>query len=326
MNTPEQHGRASAVREPPSGEVRRIGMTVAVGRRVALVAAAALLGSGCGGGREATLMPVQDSPSAAAGAWSASARDPRVAVDGSRVVAVRRVQQVEGRVRLCSPDMVEPAIGRPPGYVAPPCWAGVWVEGLDTAAAGPTVRVTGVLRGDTLDVESQENAEPDGPSWGLPPVPCEPPPGGWPEGGAPFDDRNPDDAALIRFNDAHPDLAAGGRVLLLRPARDRQVVAVVVRDEAEKAAIEAELAADFPGRTCIVVQDGDPAVASEAQNDPRLRQERLMMSAGTQWLPGLRQKSAHASVVKITERMLEAEADYPPGTLVLEPFLRVAQP
>jgi hypothetical protein len=271
-------------------------------------------------------MGADDISSPTSKADAAPARDPRVAMDGSRVAALGRVQEVDGRVRLCSPNMVEPAIGRPPGYVAPPCWAGVWAEGLDTAAAGPTVRVTGVLRGDTLLVESQENAEPDHRAWGLPPVPCEPPPGGWPEGGAPHDDRSPDDAALIRFNEAHPDLAAQGRVLLLRPARDRQVIAVVVRDEAEKTAVEAELAADFGDRKCVVVQDGDPAVASQAQNDPRLTQERLMMSAGTQWLPGLRKKTAHANVVKITDLMVEAERDYPPGTLTLDPFLRVVQP
>jgi hypothetical protein len=70
---------------------------------------------------------------------------------------------------------------------------------------------------------------------------------------APYDDRSPDDAALTRFNEAHPDLAAAGRVLLLRPARNRQVVAVVVRDEAEKAAVEAELQPAFGVRMCIVV-------------------------------------------------------------------------
>ncbi len=75
-----------------------------------------------------------------------------------------------------------------------------------------------------------------------------------------------------------------------------------------------------------MVQDGDPAVARQAQNDPRLRQEGLMTSAGTQWLPGLRKKAAHASVVKITEIMVEAEADYPRRTLVLESFVRVVQP
>lgn len=279
----------------------------------------AVLVAGCGTQQEVSVSaPAEPSPSAS------PARDPRIAVDGSRVTAVGSIQQVDGKVRLCSPRMVSPAIGRPPGYVEPPCWAGVWVDGVDAVAAVPMLRVTGTLRGDLVVVESQAAAEPEPElKAGLPEVPCEPPPGGWPDGGAPYDDRSPDDAALTRFNEAHPDLAAAGRVLLLRPARNRQVVAVVVRDGAEKAAVEAELAPAFGARMCVVVQDGDPDVATRAQQDPRLTQERLMMSAWTQWKPGLRTRSAYVNVVRITELMVQAEGDYPSGTLVLDPFLRV---
>ena len=286
---------------------------------VGVVVCGAVLVAGCGTKQEVTVFaPAEPSASAS------SARDPRVAVDGSRVTAAGRIQQVDGRVRLCSPEMVAPAIGRPPGYVAPPCWAGVWLEGIGAATAPAAVEVTGTLRGDVVVVQSQTAVEGGSElGAGLPEVPCEPPAGGWPDGGAPYDDRSPDDAALNRFHEAHPDLAASGRVLLLRPARDRQVVTVVARDQAEKAAIEAELEPAFGVRMCVVVQDGDPDVATRAQQDPRLMQERLMMSAGTQWKPGLRTRSAYVNVVRITELMVKAEAEYPIGTLVLRPFLRV---
>jgi hypothetical protein len=78
-----------------------------------------------------------------------------------------------------------PAIGRPPGYIEPPCWAGVWVEGLNTPRAAAAVQVRGTLRGDVLVVESQSAATQSRSSGtGLPEVPREPPAGGWPDGGA----------------------------------------------------------------------------------------------------------------------------------------------
>lgn len=262
--------------------------------------------------------------SARSAAGGTPSRDARVPVDGSRVTAAGTVQHVDGKVRLCSLGVPSPPIGRPPGYVAPACWAGVWVEGLGSASA-LAVRVTGTLRGDVLVVESHASVELDA-AWSLggpPEVPCDAPPGGWPEGGEPHDDRSPDGAALTRFLDAHPGLAAADRVMLLRPAPGRQVAVVVVRDDAEKAAAEDSLRPEFGTRVCVVIADEGVDIALRALHDPRLHDERLSISVGTRWNPGLRTRSVHARVVRVTELMVQAEAEYPSGTIVLLPFLRV---
>lgn len=109
-------------------------------------------------------------------------------------------------------------------------------------------------------------------------------------------------------------------MLLLRPARNRQVVTVVVRDEAEHARVEAELAPDFPGRTCVVVQDADVEAASRWQGDPRLTQDRLMVSSTTTWGPGLRTRQAQVMVLRLSPAMLEVEREAA-GLVRLDPWL-----
>lgn len=82
--------------------------------------------------------------------------------------------------------------------------------------------------------------------------------------------------------------------------------------------------AQCSGRECawsLPTEDVD--VALRAVHDPRLHAERLSFSVGTRWNTGLRTRSVHARVVRVTELMVQAEADYPNGTLVFEPFLRV---
>lgn len=255
---------------------------------------------------------------------SAEPGDPRIAVEGSRVAATGRVERVAGRpVRLCSLDVVSDLMLRPADYVPPPCFAGIEVQGLDEAVNG-IARVEGVLRSDVLIAEVHEPVQPDETyDSRLPDVPCEPPAGGWPDGGAPYDDRSPDDWAITRFMQAHPELAQPDRVMLLRPASNRTVATVVVRNEAEAQRIRAELAPAFPGRTCVVVEAKDIGVATGAISDSRLHAERLMTSAFTDWGPGLRTRFARVQVVRITETMIEVEQDYPPGTLILEPWLTV---
>jgi hypothetical protein len=239
---------------------------------------------------------------------------------GDRVTAVGTVRRADGEPdRLCHPDQVYRAIALPPGE-SHPC-LGVDLRGLGEL---PTdrVRVSGTWTGDALAVEEVGPGE-AGPGYpGLPEVPCPAPPGGWPEGGAPFDDRSPDDAALGRFSNAHPELSATGRLMLLRPAAERQVATVVVRDEAERARTEAELAPDFPGRTCLVVQEHDVEQASRLLEDPRLTDEGLMVLGTTVWAPDLRTRTAVALVLRLTPTLLEAERDAG-GLLEVRPMLTV---
>lgn len=199
----------------------------------------------------------------------AEASEPAVAgvpMPGDRVTAVGLVGPPD---RLCHPEQTVNLVPSPPGE-GRPC-LGIDLEGLAEPRDG-LVRITGTWTGDAIAGEEVGPGEPLRGFAGLPEVPCPAPDGVWPEGGAPFDDRSPDDAALGRYSNAHPELSASGRLLLLRPAADRQVVTVVVRDEADRARVEAELAADFPGRTCVV-EEHDVEAASRVQKDPRLTDE-----------------------------------------------------
>lgn len=248
-------------------------------------------------------------------------RTPGVPEQGDRVTAVGTVRRVEGEPdRLCHPDQAYPAILLPPGETLP-C-LGIDLDGLAGLSEG-LARITGTWTGDAVAVEEVGPGEPSQGHAGLPEVPCPAPAGGWPDGGAPYDDRSPDDAAISRYGEAHPELSATGRLMLLRPAPDRQVVTVVVRDEAERARVEAELAPDFPGRTCVVVQEHDVEAASGVQDDPRLTQESLMVSSSPEWGPGLRTRKAVALVLRLTPLLLEAERDAD-GLLELRPMLTVA--
>lgn len=183
--------------------------------------------------------------------------------------------------------------------------------------AGETTTAVGVLRAEMLFVERQLPPVP-GRLAARPSVPCPEPPGGWAEGGAPFDDRSPDDAALNAYHARHPEMI--GRVRLLRPTPDRQVAAVLAKDEAERGQALAELGPSFAGRLCVVVSTEDVTLARTAQNDERF--QRGMMSSGVRLTDQLRQV-AHFQVWRVTESMVSALADYPPGMVELAPFLEV---
>ena len=238
---------------------------------------------------------------------------------GDRATAVGTVRAADAKqpTSLCHPHQAYPAIGLPPGESLP-C-LGVELRGLRDLPAG-SVRVTGTWDGEAVDVEQVHPQEPGPGHPGLPDGPCDVPEGGWPDGGAPYDDRSPDDAALSRYSEAHPELSASGRLMLLRPAPDRQVVTVVVSDQAERARVEAELAPDFPGRMCVVVQEADVDAASRWQRDPRLNEDRLMVSSTTSWGPGLRTRQAQVMVLRLAPAMLDVqrEAD---GLVQLDPWL-----
>jgi hypothetical protein len=239
---------------------------------------------------------------------------------GDRVTAVGSVSGTSDRgLRICHPHQAYDLVLRPPGE-EPPC-RGFDLRGL-AAPPADVVRVTGTWTGDVVEVEEVEPAgTPEG-HGGMPPVPCAAPAGGWPEGGAPFDDRSPDDAAISRFGDAHPELRAGGRLMLQRPQPDRQIATVVVRDEAERARVEAELAADFAGRTCLVVQEHDVDAAWRVLEDPRLRADDQMVSGSDRWAPDLRTRTAVALVLRLTPELLEAEREAD-GLLEVRPMLTV---
>ena len=249
-----------------------------------------------------------------------AAADPRLAVDGSRVTATGRREDVGGRTRLCSPLVL--GWGRASGDEQP-CSQGVEVEGLDASTG--LLTVTGTLRGEVLVVERAEPVPVQPWSSGLPEVPCAPPPGGWPDGGAPYDDRSPDDAVMGRLATTYGDLSRDGRLMLLRPARDRQVVTVIARDEAERSRMQAVLEPHFGARTCVVVQDHDLDLSTRALHDHRLQTEGMQISGTTEFGPGLRTRAAHVGVLRLTPLLLETQASYPPGVLVLEPFLRVVE-
>jgi hypothetical protein len=266
-------------------------------------------------GRSDRLAPPE--PSAAPSA--AEATPDGVLQPGDRATAVGTVRAADAKqpTTLCHPHQAYPAIGLPPGESLP-C-LGVELQGVDEVPAG-SVRVTGTWDGEAVVVEQVRPEEPGPGHPGLPDVPCAAPEGGWPDGGAPYDDRSPDDAALGRFTEAHPELSASGRVLLLRPAANRQVVTVVVRDEAERARVEAALAPDFAGRTCVVVQEADVDAAQRWQNDPRLTEDRLMVTSSTSWGPGLRTRRAHVMVLRLAPAMLDVEREAD-GLVQLDPWL-----
>ena len=287
-------------------------------RRFVVLALPLVLLPACGTQQSDGLSSTASAPSPS----TSPAQDPRIPGEGSRVAATGRVERLEGRApRLCDPTILRTLGKAAPEEDPAPC-LGIEVEGL-TAPADAVVRVEGVLQGAVLVADREQPPADEEPRVGLPDVPCKPPDGGWPDGGAPYDDRSPDDGATTRFNEAHPDLAASGRVMLLRPTPNRTVATVVVRDEAERQRVEAELAPDFPGRACVVVQAGDVEVAVRAQHDERLTQERLMRGAWTDWAPDLQTRFARVQVERLTPLMLEVERDYPEGTLVLEPWLTV---
>jgi hypothetical protein len=250
-----------------------------------------------------------------------AAADPRLPVDGSRVTATGRREDVGGQTRLCSPFVL--GWGRASGDERP-CRLGVEVQGL--GAATGLLTVTGTLRGEVLLVERVEPAPEQSWSSGLPEVPCPPPPGGWPDGGAPYDDRSPDDAVMVDLATSYGGLSTDGRLMLLRPARDRQVATVIARDEAERARMQAVLEPHFGARTCVVVQDHDLDLSTRALHDHRLQTEGLQISGTTEYGPGLRTRAAHVGVLRLTPLLLQAQADHPDGVLVLKPFLEVVPP
>jgi hypothetical protein len=256
---------------------------------------------------------VARAPAPAASAAPATL-DPRIPVDGSRVRATGFRQDVGGEVRLCSRHVLSWQVTS-----ELPCAAGIAVQGLGAATGDLTVVAT--LRDEVLVVERTEPAPALPRSPGLPEVPCPTPPGGWPDGGAPYDERSPDERLLAAFTSAHPGLTDEHRVMMLRPARDRQVVTVLVRDEAERAQVEAELARSFPGRTCVLVEEQDLGLALRASSDHRL--DTAGQLGEFPWGPQLRSRSALMRVLRLTEPALAAQASYPPGVLVLEPFLEV---
>jgi hypothetical protein len=104
-----------------------------------------------------------------------------------------RVERTAGRpVRRCEMGIVGGLLKRPDDYLAPAC-PGIEVEGV-TAAAGAAVRAEGALRSGVLVVDVEEPAAADeGRRMGLPDTPRDP--------------------------------------MLLRPASNRTVATVVVRDE-----------------------------------------------------------------------------------------------
>jgi len=264
----------------------------------------------------------QEQPSQTATEPEENVGDDGAPATGDRVTAVGTVRRVDGEPdRLCHPEQAYPAVALAPGQVLP-C-LGIDLEGLGELPPD-LVRITGTWTGSAVVVQEVGAGEPAEGHSGLPEVPCPAPAGGWPEGGAPFDDRSPDDAAIVRYGEAHPELTSTGRLMLLRPAPDRQVVTVVARDEAERARVQAELAADFPGRTCVVVQEHDVEAAMRVQDDPRLTQERLLVTSAPQWGPGLHTRTAVARVLRLTPLLLQARRDAG-GLLELRPMLTVVE-
>lgn len=177
--------------------------------------------------------------------------------DGDRVTASGVVEVLEGQLpRLCFRTG-----GRRPRRPGEPCPAGIDVPGLDpTQVVDGRATVVGTLHAGesllagTIAVEQQEPHDLP-PPVPRPAVPCPPPRGGWAPGGEPFDDRSPDDAAYNAFIAEHQELI--GRVLLLKPAPDRQVATVLARDADERDMLVRELGPSFPGRLCVVVPDHD---------------------------------------------------------------------
>lgn len=217
---------------------------------------------------------------------------------------------VPGQLRLC-PGRTNRRPGPPPGVVT---------EGLDpTVHDGGVTTAVGVLRGpmgeEVLAVEQQSL-----PQWprhpGRPTVPCPEPPGGWAEGGAPYDDRSPDDGVLNDFHARHQAMV--GRVRLVRPSDDRQVAVVVVADERERDVVARELGEHFAGRLCVVDAVDDVDLARRAQEDPRFRLGTMTAGVG---MDDAARQVAHFRVWRITDAMVEALADYPPGLVTLQPFI-----
>lgn len=271
-----------------------------------------------------TAEPDQPTPDAEPTADPSPTTDPRIPTEGSRVTATGRLQQVDGRpAQLCSQNQIFPAIPRGPDYVPPPC-LGVDVEGLDTdRLSDGSATVVGTLRGGAIVVEEQTAPVEQPSSRGLPDVPCPTPAGGWPDGGAPYDDRSPDDAALGAFSEANPQLS--GRILLLRPAADRQVATVVVRDDAERMQVERALGPSFAGRLCVVVSTEDVDLATRAQNDLRFAETDGLISAGTQFGGADFRDVLYVEALQFTQDLLDLQADYPPGLVEVRPFLAVVE-
>jgi hypothetical protein len=120
------------------------------------------------------------------------------------------------------------------------------------------VRVEGTLRAGTLVVTRVEPYQPDPPApWREPPVPCDPPAGGWPPGSG---ETGPDDWMKLnrlmehvrgqpeRFGDiwqAHPDGPPSG------PSGMPSRMVYVVGTTDDVAQTMAELRAIYPGNLCV---------------------------------------------------------------------------
>ena len=216
---------------------------------------------------------------------------------------------VEGQVRLCPPGRSSRRRGPRPGVATQGLDLTVHLRGVTTAV--------GRLRNDVLLVEQQSTPAISAPPLNSLGIPCPEPSGGWPAGGVPFDDRSPDDAAVNSFHARHPEMI--GRLHLLHPQSDRQVLTVLVADAAEHQLTLAELGPAFDGRLCIIGASEDVRLARTAQDDERFRHG--MMSAGVRLTDQWRQV-ADIEIWRITDAMIDALADYPPGLVQLRPFIQ----
>lgn len=243
-----------------------------------------------------------------------------VPVEGSRVTASGVVELLDGRPpRLDFRPGTMQRRPRPPGT---PCSAGIDVPGLDASQVGARwITVVGTLRAGAIDVAEQHDLPRVERSPRLR-VPCPEPVGGWAPGGEPFDDRSPDDAAHNAFLAQHQDMI--GRLFLLKPAPDRQVAAVVARDEAERDMAVRELTPAFRGRLCVVVADDDVDAAPRAMADLNTRRIWGLMSAGSTAHEDLRRR-VHVELMWVTDEALAFQAAHPEGVVVLDPHLRVIE-
>jgi hypothetical protein len=253
--------------------------------------------------------------------------------DGDKVsVQDAHVVAVPGRpVRLCAPlAIAAPGYG-PGGEPAPQyCDVGIDVSGVDLdslvqrrekeGAVEGYADVRGTYRADAVTVNEQTAATQPAPTGLLPDrPPCPPPSGGWPLGAA---DRNLDTDAADEYMAAHP--GAVMQIAILRPSDTQAVMYLLTA--VDPAPVRTALAASYPNDLCAAQSRWTPSQVKTA----RSHIEHLALPTGGPIYEWGEQLTPDGDVVvdvhlaRVTDDVVAALADDPPGLIALNPWLKPA--